>query len=78
MIGFSDATMTFFPSSHTQQQEENISDALQELLCNEETCDKAHEAIVKAIEVWLNYHQDELTKWTELKRRVTSSLSGHG
>lgn len=61
-----------FAKEHDQRQEDAIGDALQELICNEESCDKAHESIVKAINVWLNYHQDELTKWKRLMGKVTS------
>lgn len=58
------------PKKHEQQQHDAIGEALQELMCNEESSIKAYDGIVKAIDSWLSYHQTELKKWKELKLLV--------
>ena len=55
-----------------KHQQEAISEALQELCCGDDGVTRAHEAIVGAIDLWLNYHEDEAYKWRELKKKVTS------
>ena len=55
---------------HYKAQVDAIGEALQELMCNEESSIKAYDGIVQAMNSWLNYHETELKKWKELKLLV--------
>ena len=45
---------------------DRLSDILQDLICDEGAAGAA-EAIRETIDSWLEYHEEELTKWKELK-----------
>jgi uncharacterized protein YoaH (UPF0181 family) len=59
--------------THFKQQQEAISEALWELMCNEDSCDQAHNAIAAAIDEWLSYHEKEVQKWRTLRGKVAAA-----
>ncbi len=52
-----------------QQHVDHISDSLQEFI-SDKGATQAREAICDAIMTWVDYHQQELNKWSELARML--------
>jgi len=58
---------------HEKAQREAISEALVELITMDESGAKAYDAILSAIDEWLDYHAGEACKWKRLKGKLISS-----
>jgi hypothetical protein len=55
-----------------KQQQEAISEALCELMCNQDDCSQAYGLILGAVEEWAAHHEKEARKW----RMLHVSLQG--
>lgn len=58
---------------HEKAQREAIGEALVELMTMDESGVKAYDAILLAIDEWLNHHTEETCKWKRLKDKLIGS-----
>ena len=67
--------MEAFQDKWKQDQADHIADALQELLSgldSSEAVEDAFSAVNYAFDTWIEYHEKEKEKWTQLKQLLGS------